>query len=279
MNEVIVICPAKINLFSNVVGKDGENYFLKMVNQSIDIYDFLTIKVNSSNDINIFCNDVNVPTDFQNLCFKAALLMKTRYGIPYGFDISIVKNIPINVGLGSSSTDAAGTIIGIKKLFNLQIDNDELAYIGSLLGNNVPFFLFGGTCLIENSGEVITELAPFLDNFLIVKPDFTTNSRDIFNQYDRITPKYIDLGNFIIGYNDFEIIANPKIFEIKNFLDNFGAIFSNMSGTGPSVIAAFDSPQKRLYACQSLKKFFQNYQGYIANPCSGVQVLEKKRLN
>lgn len=279
MYEVIVLCPAKINMFLNIIGQKNNMHLLKMINQSVNLYDYLTIKPNGTGNININCNNLSVPTDERNSCFKAALIMQKLFHINFGFDINITKNIPLEAGLGGESTDAAGVILGIKEMLGLQIGNDDLATIGFQIGADVPFCLIGGTCLVQGFGEHVTKIQMKDLNYLIVKPNFNISTTDAFHTYDKLCAKYKEFDGFIVGQNDFEIIMPPEIQEIKSYLTDQGAFFTNMSGSGSSIIGAFNSKEKRIRALKNLKKYFQDYNGYLANPCDGIEVLKKTRLN
>ena len=279
INEIIVMCPAKINLFLNIVGVKDDKHLLKMINQSVDLYDFLTIKLNETGEINITSNNKYIPTDYNNTVFKAAYIMKQLYDIHFGFDINITKNIPTGAGLGGESTDAAGTILGIKELLDIYINDSSLISIGAAVGSNVPFCLVGGTCLVDGTGEIIRKIVMKQKQFLIIKPNFSTNTAEMFEAFDKYCGNYSDFDGYIIGQNDFEIIAPPEIQDIKNYLASFGAYYTNMTGSGSSVIGTFNNKKYLLSAYKNLKKYFQNYTAYIVKPCDGVEVLKKTRFN
>ena len=79
--------------------------------------------------------------------------------------------------------------------------------------------------------------------------------------------------------NDFEIIADSRIIDLKNYMASMGAYFTNMSGSGSAVIGAFRDRQRLELAYRAIKYYFDGYQGYIVNPCEGIKVLEKTRFN
>jgi len=82
-----------------------------------------------------------------------------------------------------------------------------------------------------------------------------------------------------MSYNDFEIIAPKEIQVVKDYLMTYGAMYANMSGSGPAIVGVFYNKQKRLKAYKDLKKYFENYKAYNASQCKGVKILEKMRLN
>ncbi len=279
MDEVWVMCPAKINLFLNIIGSENDMHLLKMLNQTVDLYDYLNIKPNPTGALTFQCTNADIPLDDTNSCLAAATLMLAYYNINCGLDITLTKNIPVGAGLGGESTDAAGVILGIKELFNLKIDRKELITIGKQIGADVPFCLIGGPCLVQGIGDHITKLKMRNYHYLIIHPSFSISTAKAFQAFDETCSNYKELNGFILGHNDFEIISPKEIQSIKDYFADTGAFFTNMTGTGSSVIGAYTNAKKRLRALRGLKNYFQGYQGYVVEPCDGVQVIKKSRLN
>ena len=282
MNEVIVSRPAKINLFLNITGKQNNMHLLNMINQSVDLYDYLSIKPNGTGEINIQCQNQDLPLDETNSCFKAALFMKVYFNIKFGFDIKIVKSIPQKSGLGEESTDAAGVMLGIKEMLGLKISENDLISIGMQIGADVPFCLIGGICLVKGFGEQLTRIT--INNshyYLIVCPSFGIDTAKAFSYYDKTCSKYKEFDGFLFGYNDLEIVAPLAIQKIREVLCQSGALCANMSGSGSSVVGTYTTLQKQTNALKSLKNFFLNYDctKYAVKPCEGVKVIKKSRLN
>ena len=279
MDEVIVLCPAKINLFLNIVGKVYDMHLLKMLNQSVNLYDYLIIKPNPMGYINITCKNMDLPVDENNSCLKAVMAMKGIVGIDAGFDIELTKNIPIGAGLGGESTDAAGVILGIKELFGINLTNEELISIGSQIGADVPFCLTGGTALVEGFGEKITKAQTYDFKYLIIKPNFEISTRDAFYRYDLTCTEYKEFNGIVYGLNDFEIVSPEIIQFMRHQMVYNGAHFSNMTGTGSSVIGAFPNKTARLKGLRAMKKICTGCQIFSVDSCQGVEVLKKSRLN
>ena len=279
MSKIIVLCPAKINLFLNIVGQSGNMHLLNMVNQTVDLYDYITIETNNTGKINITCNNDGIPLNQENTCFKAALSMKANFGIKYGFDIHIQKNIPIGAGLGGESTDAAGVILGINEMLKLYIPQKFLFKIGENIGSDVPFCMVGGTALIENTCE-ITPVPTEFKHFLIVKPNFSIITKAAFAEYDRRLTDYKKFLTFAIGYNDLECVAPKEIQDIKIFFSDMYEASSNMTGSGSAVVVHFLDEETRLQAYRDAGKYFQNYyEYYCVNSCNGIQFTKKMHLN
>lgn len=144
---------AKINIALDIVGKREDGYhILKMIMQTIDLYDIIEIEKTKS-EIRLNCNKHYVPTDERNLAYKAAKIFKETYSISQGVDIKLTKNIPVSAGLAGGSTDAAGVLKLMNKMFNVNASDEELKSIGLKLGADVPYCIKGGTALCEGIGE------------------------------------------------------------------------------------------------------------------------------
>ena len=279
MSKIVVLCPAKINLFLNIVGQSGNMHLLNMVNQTVDLYDYITIETNDTGKINITCNTDGVPLNQENTCFKAALSMKVNFGLKCGFDIHINKNIPIGAGLGGESTDAAGVILGINEMLKLYLSQNTLLKVGETVGSDVPFCIVGGTALIEGTYE-ITPVPTNFRYFLIVKPNFSIITKAAFAEYDKTLTDYKKFLTFAIGYNDLECVAPKEIKEIKLFFSDTYDVSSNMTGSGSAVVAHFLDAETRLQAYRDAGKYFPNYyEYYCVDSCKGIQFAKKMHLN
>ena len=179
MDKIGIKAPAKINLFLDIVGKLQNGYHeIKSVMQTVDLFDY--VKVEKSDEITVDCNN-NAPEGENNIAFKAAKLFLEESGISAKINIFIEKNIPIAAGLAGGSTDAAGVLKLMNRLFNVNADDEELRTLGLKLGADVPYCINGGTALCEGIGEKITQLKPFKDKIVvIVKPPFGVSTKDVF---------------------------------------------------------------------------------------------------
>lgn len=267
---------AKINIALDVVGKRDDGYhLLKMIMQTVDLYDILELeKCNSG--INLKCNKHYVPTDEKNLAYKAAKLFMETYSIKSGVNINIVKNIPVSAGMAGGSTDAAAVIKMMNKMFNINASDDELEQLALKIGADVPYCINGGTALCEGIGEKITKLQPFKDKILVlVKPPFGVSTKEVYKSFDlsRVVfhPKTDEIIN-AMNNDDLYFVANNMknllenvtlkkhkvISNIKNDMKEYGAISSMMSGSGPTVFAFFDDMLKAQKCYDEMKKRFKD---------------------
>ncbi|MGB9679043.1 MAG: 4-(cytidine 5'-diphospho)-2-C-methyl-D-erythritol kinase [Thermoanaerobacteraceae bacterium] len=259
----------KINLSIDVKGKRDDGYhYVKMIMQSINLFDILTFK--KSNHIEFICDRNDIPKGDANIIIKAAKLLKNLYG-GSGALIELKKNIPMAAGLAGGSADAAATLAALNILWNLNLDNNELKDIAVRLGADVPFCLEGGTKIAEGIGEVLKELNTFQGELLLVKPDIFVSTKDIYEEFDRrnfmsqdYTQKVIealiknDKKNVYKNMgNDLENVTKekyPVVSRIKSDMLKRGAVGALMSGSGPTVYGIYEDESKLKESYNSFRK-------------------------
>lgn len=262
---------AKINLGLDVVGVLPNGYHeVRMIMQTVGIYDELSFE-KTENGIVITTDAGELPTNEDNLIYKAVKLLFDKYAISEGVRIHLQKNIPIAAGMAGGSTDAAATLKGISELFELNCDEKELRELGVKIGADVPYCIMGGTALAEGIGEKLTKLSPAPDCFLLVaKPDINVSTKyvyehldaqedyehpDIDGMLDAISKGSLDgvvstMGNVL---ETVTVPAYPVIDTIKARMRELGALNSMMSGSGPTVFGIFDQEAVAAKAFESLK--------------------------
>ena len=153
---------AKINLGLDVVRRMENGYHeVRMIMQTVGIYDELTLTRMESQPgrIVVTTDSGELPTDENNLIYKACKLMRENYDIRDGVSVHLEKHIPIAAGMAGGSTDAAATMSGINELFGLGVPVEELMKLGGHIGADVPYCILGGTALAEGIGEKLTALS------------------------------------------------------------------------------------------------------------------------
>jgi len=269
MNEMKVKALAKINLGLDVVRRREDGYHeVRMIMQTIHLYDQLTIKRILENDIVIHTNLSFLPTNENNLIYKAAKLMKDSFDIEEGVDVELKKHIPVAAGMAGGSTDAAAVMFAMNKIFNLKADTKKLMELGVKIGADVPYCIMRGTALAEGIGEELSPLPPMVKcPVLIAKPAVSVSTKfvyenlkldedtvhpDIDKLVEDITNKDLhaicdDMGNVL---ETVTIPNYPIIDEIKQKMISDGAVNAMMSGSGPTVFGLFDdmATAKKAYA-------------------------------
>ena len=195
---------AKVNLAIDVLGKDESGYhFVDMIMASIDLHDIVQIESREDEIINITSNLKELPIGKDNICYKAAELIKTKLNISNGFNIHIQKNIPMQAGLGGGSADAAAVLNGINNIYNNKIEYDELLNLACKLGADVSFMLKTGMARATHFGEKLEYfigLKPL--KCILVKPDFGVSTATVYSIIDDLYRNQIS--------NIDEIITNLK---------------------------------------------------------------------
>lgn len=248
---------AKINLGLDVVKRLPNGYHqVKMVMQNIGIHDELTFE-KAEQTVTIFTDSEELPTDENNLIYKAARYMLDKYSVPSGLRVHLSKNIPIAAGLAGGSTDAAATIKSINMLFGLGLSTEKLMEDGAAIGADVPYCILGGTALAEGIGEKLTPLPPIpACRILIAKPDISVSTKYVYEHLDlQAVTRHPDIDGMTAAIhagqlhgitgrmeNVLETVtipAYPVIADIKRQMLRLGAENSLMSGSGPTVFGIF----------------------------------------
>lgn len=289
MENIKLRANAKLNLFLKI-NKVIENKYhdMTMINQSVSLYDEIVISKNSGG-IKIIDNTTKIQ-DADNIMYKMASKISKEI-ININVDIAIKKNIPMQAGLGGGSSDAAAVLIGLDKLYSLNLSYDDKINISKSIGADVPYCTFGGDKYVTGIGEKLQDIKSEKFYFIIIKPqeNMPTNlafelfdnsqktNRDV-DFMDELLLKNKELDISIIKkyfYNDFESVISKKfkvINEIKQDFYENGADFSMMSGSGTTVYAIYKDEIKRQNAYKRLKEIYNNI--YLAKSVDkGVEIL------
>jgi len=170
---------AKINLSLEVLGRRSDGFHeLVSVMQEVSLADDLDIE--PASEINFACHTECGPLE-DNLVVRAARLLQTDGQSQGGAAIQLVKKIPVGAGLGGGSSDAAATLIALNSLWSLNLSYASLSALAARLGSDVPFFLTGGTALIEGRGERVTALPdPPGVWYVLVNPGIHVSTARVF---------------------------------------------------------------------------------------------------
>lgn len=172
--SIKIRCPAKINLNLKVINKREDGFHnIESVMQTINLFDYLTISVEDSDDfgINLQGNSEEIPYNEKNLVYKAAKLFCETCNIDNKkISVYIDKNIPVSAGLAGGSTDAAGTLYGLNKLSGDILSESGLHDLCVRLGSDLNFCLVGGCMLTKGRGEILESCVYKKFNVNLIKP-------------------------------------------------------------------------------------------------------------
>ena len=154
MDEIRLKARAKINLTLDVTGKRPDGYHeLRTIMQTLSLYDGVYIKRIAKPRIKVKTNLFWLPVDERNLAWKAAELMRKRFGIRDGVFIEIDKRIPVAAGLAGGSADCAAVLVGMNRLYELGLSERQLEGLAGMLGSDIPYCVRRGTVLAEEIGR------------------------------------------------------------------------------------------------------------------------------
>ncbi len=265
--KLLVKAPAKINLSLDVLGKRQDGYHeVKMIMTTIDLADRLELMELAEDRIEILSHNRYVPDDQRNLAYQAAKLLKEKFNVKKGVSITIEKTIPVAAGLAGGSSDAAATLRGLNKLWNLGLTIEELAELGAAIGSDVSFCVYGGTAIATGRGEKIEHIkTPPSCWVILAKPHIGVSTADVYGnlKLNRVTHPNVDKMVEVINDGDYKgicdtvgnvledvtFVMHPEVARIKAQMKRFGADAVLMSGSGPTVfgLVHHDSRMHRIY--------------------------------
>ena len=275
MNSITLKSRAKINLSIDVLGKRQDGYHLvEMIMQTIDLYDLIEINEKDNDQITIKSTSDEIPLDCNNLVYKAANLIKKTFNINKGVEIHIKKNIPVAAGMAGGSSNAAAVLVGLNKLWNLDLSNQQLEEIGLKLGADVPFCING--VLASGIGEKLTPIKGLTKDvcILVCKPDLFVSTKEVYECIDSKDIEKRPNNKFLIeclknedtrqlAENMFNVLEgvtvdkHPVIQQIKDIMTNNRALGAMMSGSGPTVFGLYENREDAVKCKAILEKQFK----------------------
>ncbi len=275
---------AKINLGLDVLGKRENGYHdVRMVMQSIYLYDDVKIERKQDSEIVVKTNLYFLPTDENNIAYKAAKMLMDEFHIHEGVHIFLNKHIPVSAGMAGGSSNAAAVLYGMNILFGLGLSKEELMERGVKLGADVPYCIMRGTVLAEGIGEELTDLPTMPKcTVLIAKPPVSVSTKAVYEALDsKEIVEHPDIDGLIEGLKnadlhkiaksmgnvleDVTIPMHPVIEKIKDVIKKEGALNAMMSGSGPTVFGLFESKARAKAAQEKIKKSGLAKQVYVTS--------------
>ena len=264
----------KINLGLDVLRRREDGYHdVRMIMQTVGIFDRVDLIWKEEPGIQVETNLYYLPTNENNLVYKAAKLLMDEFQVQDGLLVRLRKFIPVAAGMAGGSSDAAAVLFGVNKMFRLGLTTEELMQRGVKIGADVPYCILRGTALSEGIGEVLTSLPPVPQcQVLVAKPGINVSTKFVYENLhanDLRPEQHPDIDGMIraIKAQDLQGIADklgnvletvtvkeyPVIQEIKDKMVEFGAIGSLMSGSGPTVFGLFTNPKAAQQAYEELR--------------------------
>ena len=267
---------AKLNLTLDVLGKRPDGYHdLRMVMQEIDLGDEITLTLDAQGPWRVISESGEIPCDERNLAVKAAkLFFEAAHIVPPGLTVEIKKRTPVMAGMGGGSADGAAVLRLLQDHYKEPLPEENLYRLAEQTGSDVPFALFGGTALAEEKGQVLSRLPEMPDcRIVLCKPPFPVSTPELFRAVDQepITSRpdteamlaALEAGSLsgvaaTLGNVFTPIIErdHPEIAEIRQTLQDHGALGVSMTGSGPTVFGLFSEETAVEQACRALKRSY-----------------------
>ncbi|OHB85771.1 MAG: 4-(cytidine 5'-diphospho)-2-C-methyl-D-erythritol kinase [Planctomycetes bacterium RBG_19FT_COMBO_48_8] len=258
---LLVLAPAKINLSLLIAGKRPDGFHeIETIMAKIDWYDEILIQPGRQTGIELTCRGPHwAPAGEDNLVYKAAKSLLESCGLTPNVRINLTKNIPAGTGLGSASSDAAATLIGINHYFKLGLDQKSLFESAAKLGSDVAFFLGGPLAFCTGKGEKVKKINEIF-NFtaLLILPDISISTKKVYANYQHNRQLYkklnIRLKNHIIknridlavkmctnmlAESCFEL--ENSLAELKDAIESLGIGPCCLSGSGSAMFCIIES--------------------------------------
>ena len=284
MDSIQLKAMGKINLGLDVIRRRPDGYHeVKMVMQTVNLYDKVRITVNAKPGIRVSTNLPFLPVNENNLAYRAADLLMQEFGVEEGVKITLEKHIPVAAGMAGGSSNAAAVLYGINRMFSLGLSQEELMERGVKLGADVPYCIMRGTVLAEGIGEILTPL-PAMPRctVLVAKPPISVSTKLVYEKLDaHEIENHPDIDGVLEGLErqDLKKIASsmgnvlervtveeyPVIEEIKEMMKENGALNAMMSGSGPTVFGLYSDKRMAKEAAQKIKESGIAKQVYVTN--------------
>ncbi len=263
MQSLSLSAPAKLNLRLDILGKRPDGYHdLLMIMDRIDLCDEVELRV-IERGINVFCDDKTIPEGEANIAYRAVKEILAYSSRNVGVEVHIQKRIPIASGMGGGSSNAAAVIKGVNQLLKLKLPREKLMIIGAKIGADVPFFLFEGPAIASGIGDQLKKVKKIPKmSLMVVNPGIPVSTEWVYknlrfngsssgngrahpaSQVLSEIPQIYNTRKDVVRVmnNDLEKVTMkeyPVVAEIKKLLLSYGAVASQMTGSGPSVFAIF----------------------------------------
>lgn len=269
---------AKLNLYLEVLNKRRDGcHNITTIFERISLSDKIILKPRRDKKIKIICCSPGVPADKSNLAYASAKLLRETCGIREGVDIKIIKRIPVGAGLGGGSSNAATVLLGLNKLWGLNLTQGKLARLARSIGSDVPFFIYDAPFALGTArGDRIRPLKALAKVkiwHVLAVPTIKVRTPRIYKEWDKYSgltrPKYdAKILSLALRKSNLSLISRslfnsleritaklyPEVVRIKERFIDLGLKAILMSGSGPAVFAVVPSRKEAASLCRQLKE-------------------------
>lgn len=266
MRSARVLAQAKINVWLDVVRPRPDGYHdIFTLFHRLDLADEIMVRISHEGSRALNVTGPRMPAaglgpSEKNLAYRAAEAFHAHTGWPRGFEIDLVKHIPVGAGLGGGSADAGGVLRALNAMAPRPLDADDLQMVARSLGADVPFLASGLVAAIGAGRGDLLQPSPFdlpAADVLLIVPPFAISTAEAYG-WVRESKAYaptptrpttepppgtspwraIDHGN------TFEKAVEPRFPVVRDYCKRLlgaGAALARMSGSGSAVFGVFES--------------------------------------
>ncbi len=268
-----LLAPAKINLDLRVGPRDPSGFHpLRSWFCTAGLFDQLSLHHREDSEIRLSCDDPDLPAGPSNLVIRAANALRKYCPKPSGADIILKKDIPIGGGLGGGSSDAARTLLGLNRLWELNLAIEQLHEIAADLGSDVPFFLHGPSSICTGRGELVQPIPPPSAKWaLLIYPGISLSTAHVYRTFDELRLGDLDFAATGLA-EDWALLAadqllpqirnalepaafaiSPQLGQLRDSLEQTLGRVIRMTGSGSTLFTLFDQGHQAETAVQIVR--------------------------
>ncbi len=261
---LLVLAPAKVNLSLLVAGKRPDGYHnIETIMAKVNWYDEILIEPAQTGGIEFICKGPCwSPAGEENLVHRAARLFLDEVGRRANLRITLTKNVPAGAGLGSGSSDAAATLLGLNRYLDVNLANRQLTKMAAQLGSDVAFFLDGPLAFCTGRGEKVKKIRRrFEFSAVLFLPDISVLTKRVYAHYRHDAAAYKALHDKIsthIEKNRIDLVAglcanmlrescfqlHRELEELKAEIESLGVEPVCLSGSGSAMFCIITNNNK-----------------------------------
>jgi 4-diphosphocytidyl-2-C-methyl-D-erythritol kinase len=278
VSSIRVVAPAKINLSLRIRGVRGDGYHeISTVFHAVSLVDEVTVStasVGAGRSVSISGEGAaTVPSGDDNIVAQAALALARASGLPDpDVSLAITKSIPVAAGMAGGSADAAAALVGLRRLWNLDLDDAALRSIAAGIGSDVPFALLGGNARGVGRGEILTPvLSEGSLHWVVALSHAQLSTPHVYAEWDRLRAEgKVPLSPADDGadaplltalrrgdpravaahlVNDLEpaaVTLQPSLASVLETGRELGALAGIVSGSGPTCVFLVDDRERAI---------------------------------
>jgi 4-diphosphocytidyl-2-C-methyl-D-erythritol kinase len=260
-----VLAPAKINLTLLIAGKRPDGFHeIETIMAKVDLFDEVLIQPGEKAGIELLCKGpYRAPQGKENLAYKACDILLRNSRSQANLKITLTKNIPAGSGLGSASSDAAATLVGVNKYLGFDLPKPKLAEVAPALGSDVAFFLGGPLAFCTGKGEKIKKLTEnFNFSTLLLLPNVSASTKEVYANYNHNPAIYRNLSaqiNSHLEKNRIDLASKmcanmletscfslyKELFDLKAKVESLGIVPLCLSGSGSAMFSIIEDTEDK----------------------------------